>query len=72
MEPEITVIGGVMRFETMGQVVRQHLKTTVNVPETHLVQFIPALGGALLGQQRLHKMHQEAAAPAHPDQAAAV
>jgi hypothetical protein len=38
MEPEITVIGGVMRFETMGQVVRQYLKTTVNVPETHLVQ----------------------------------
>jgi predicted CoA-substrate-specific enzyme activase len=70
MEPEVTVIGGVMRFETLVQVVRQHLKTTVNVPETPLVQFIPALGAALLGQQRLHKIPPEAATPAYPDPAA--
>jgi predicted CoA-substrate-specific enzyme activase len=72
MVPEITVIGGIMQFETMAQVARQHLKTTVNVPETPLVQFIPALGAALLGQQRLHKTPPEAATPAYPDPAAAV
>jgi predicted CoA-substrate-specific enzyme activase len=62
MAPEITVLGGIMRFETMVQVVRQHLKTAVNVPEGELVQFMPALGAALLGQQRLRKMRQEGVA----------
>jgi predicted CoA-substrate-specific enzyme activase len=59
MEPEITVIGGIMRFTTMVQVVRNHLQTTVNVPADHLVQFIPALGAAILGQQRWRKVRQE-------------
>jgi predicted CoA-substrate-specific enzyme activase len=59
MEPEITVIGGIMRFETMVQVVRDHLKTTVNVPQGDLVQFVPALGAAVLGHQRLRKVHQD-------------
>jgi predicted CoA-substrate-specific enzyme activase len=58
MEPEITVIGGILRFETMVQVVRSHLKTAVNVPAGELVQFIPALGAAILGQQRLHRVRQ--------------
>jgi predicted CoA-substrate-specific enzyme activase len=71
MQPDITVIGGIMRFESMAQVVREHLKTTVNVPDSHVVQFIPALGAALLGQQRLRKMRQEEAGQ-HPNRAAAV
>lgn len=59
MEPEITVVGGIMRFETMVQVVREQLKTTVNVPEGDLVQFIPALGAAVLGHQRLRKLQED-------------
>jgi predicted CoA-substrate-specific enzyme activase len=59
MEPEITVVGGIMRFETMVQVVRNQLQTTVHVPEGDLVQFIPALGAAFLGHQRLRKLRQE-------------
>ncbi len=51
MEPEVTVVGGIMRFDTMVQVIRQHLTPTV--PDGDLVQFIPALGAALLGQQRM-------------------
>ena len=56
MEPEYTLIGGILRFERMGDVVRQELSADVNVPEGDLVQFIPALGAAILGHQRLRKL----------------
>ena len=59
MQEEITVVGGIMRFETMVQVVRSHLQTTINVPVGDLVQFIPALGAAVLGHQRLRKLREE-------------
>ncbi len=53
MEPEFTLIGGILRFETMARVVREALKSDVNVPPRDLVQLVPALGAALLGQRRL-------------------
>jgi predicted CoA-substrate-specific enzyme activase len=56
MEPEFTLIGGIMRFEKMVSVVREQLGRPVNVPPGDLVQFTPALGAALLGQQRLRKL----------------
>jgi len=56
MEPEFTLIGGILRFETLARVVREHLKTGVNVPPEDLVQFIGALGAAVLGQRRIAKM----------------
>ncbi len=59
MEPEVTVVGGIMRFTTMVHVLRQQLQATVNVPEGDMVQFIPALGAAVLGHQRLRKLRQE-------------
>jgi predicted CoA-substrate-specific enzyme activase len=59
MAPEITAVGGIMRFESMVQVIRHHLQTTVNVPTGDLVQFIPALGAAILGHQRLRRALQE-------------
>jgi predicted CoA-substrate-specific enzyme activase len=55
MEPEFTLIGGILRFERMVGVVREQLKAEVNVPEGDLVQFIPALGAALLGLQQVEK-----------------
>jgi len=58
MEPEFTLIGGILRFETMAAVVREHLKSEVNVPEGDMVQFTTALGAAILGQQRLKKLHE--------------
>lgn len=61
MEPEFTLIGGILRFETMAQVVREHLDAEVNVPAGDLVQFTTALGAAILGHQRLHRLQQEAA-----------
>ena len=63
-QPEYTLIGGILRFETMVQSVREQLKSEVNVPGPELVQFVPALGAALLGQRRLKKLEQDNAAPA--------
>lgn len=62
--PEYTLIGGILRFETMAQAVRDQLKSEVNVPEPDMVQFVAALGAALLGQRRLEKLRQEGDVPA--------
>jgi predicted CoA-substrate-specific enzyme activase len=59
LEPEVTLIGGILRFEMMAQVVRQKLKMSVNVPEGDLVQFISALGAALLARQRLQRLAEQ-------------
>ncbi len=56
MEPEFTLIGGILRFETMARVVREQLKAGVNVPSENMVQFIGALGAAVLGQRRIAKL----------------
>ncbi|HSF82977.1 MAG TPA: acyl-CoA dehydratase activase [Anaerolineales bacterium] len=59
MEPEFTLIGGILRFKTMAEVVRNELKTEVNVPAGDMVQFTTALGAAVLGHRRLEKLKQE-------------
>jgi predicted CoA-substrate-specific enzyme activase len=61
MEPEFTLIGGILRFETMGRVVREHLQAEVNVPPGEMVQFTTALGAAILGHQRLRKLREAGA-----------
>jgi (R)-2-hydroxyacyl-CoA dehydratese activating ATPase len=58
MEPEYTLIGGILRFSTMARVVRERLHAQVNVPEGEMVQYVTALGAAILGQQRLMKLNQ--------------
>lgn len=67
MQPEFTLIGGILRFETMARVIRQHLKADVNVPEGDMVQFISALGAAILGHRRLEKLRQEEALAGNPE-----
>jgi len=64
MEPEFTLIGGILRFERMVGVVREQLDSEVNVPEGDMVQFIPALGAALLALQQVEKRNRtESGAP---------
>ena len=53
MEPEYTLIGGILRYQTMARVIRETLGTEANVPDDDLVQFVPALGAAILGRLRL-------------------
>jgi predicted CoA-substrate-specific enzyme activase len=57
-EPEFTLIGGIMRFNTMAQAVREQLKSEINVPPEDMVQFVTALGAAILGQRRLKKLRE--------------
>jgi predicted CoA-substrate-specific enzyme activase len=58
MQTEYTLIGGILRFDTMARVVADKLKADVNVPEGDMVQFTTALGAALLGHKRLQKLHE--------------
>ncbi|MCH7603936.1 MAG: 2-hydroxyglutaryl-CoA dehydratase [Planctomycetes bacterium] len=58
-EPEYTLIGGILRFDTMARAVSEVLKAEVNVPDPEMVQFVAALGAAILGQRRLEKLRQE-------------
>ena len=58
MEPEFTLIGGILRFSTMVKVIREQLNSDVNVPEGDMVQFTTALGAAVLGQRRLKKIRK--------------
>jgi (R)-2-hydroxyacyl-CoA dehydratese activating ATPase len=65
MEPEFTLIGGILRFETMARVAREQLKAQVNVPPENLVQFVSALGAAILAQRRLQKLNSAAGEESH-------
>ncbi len=57
--PEYTLVGGILRFESMSRCVRELLKSDVNVPDPEMVQFTTALGAAILGQVRLRKLGEE-------------
>ncbi len=59
MNPEFTLIGGILRFESMSHVVREQIKTEVNVAEGDLVQYVSALGAAILGYRRFGKLQSE-------------
>ncbi|MDP7598179.1 MAG: acyl-CoA dehydratase activase [Acidimicrobiales bacterium] len=63
-EPEFTLIGGILRFQTMGQLVSEILESDVNIPDTDMVQHVQALGCAILGHRRLEKIRTEADASA--------
>jgi predicted CoA-substrate-specific enzyme activase len=58
MEPEYTLIGGILRFETMAWVVREQIGSEVNVPRGDMVQYTAALGAGILGHQRLRRLNQ--------------
>ena len=66
MEPEYTLIGGIMRFQRMTQVVREALNADANVPPDDVVQFVPAIGAAVLGQRRLRRLAGGVAADGAP------
>lgn len=53
MEPEFTLVGGIMRFPAMVRLMREQLHDDVNVPSDELVQFTGALGAAVLARRRL-------------------
>ena len=52
LEPEYTLVGGILRFESMASMLVERLKAAVNVPPREVVQLVGALGAAVLGRQR--------------------
>lgn len=58
MAPEFTLVGGIMRFETMIRVVRERLQTPVNVPPGDMVQYTGAIGAAILARRRVQKLRE--------------
>lgn len=62
-QPEYTLIGGILRFDTMAQAVREKLNSEVNVPAPDMVQFVAALGAAILSLRRLEILSREGATP---------
>jgi len=55
-EPEYTLIGGILRFETMARSVADSLEAEVTVPDADMVQYVSALGCAILAAKRLEKL----------------
>lgn len=53
MQPEFTLTGGILRFASMGRLMRDRLKADVNIPPVEDVQYVAAIGAAVLGQRRL-------------------
>lgn len=62
MKPEVTLTGGILRFEPMVRVIREQLNTEANLPSGELVQFVGAFGAAILGQQRIRNLSESAVA----------
>ena len=65
-QPEYTLVGGILRWQKMAEVIRERLQNDVNVPEGNMPQFTAAVGCAILGHIRLRKLcaEQEIACPA--------
>lgn len=61
MEPEVTLVGGILRFPSMVEALRRQVPA-INVPEGDLVQYVNALGAAILGAQRLKKLAERPSA----------
>ncbi|MFQ5706607.1 MAG: acyl-CoA dehydratase activase [bacterium] len=60
-EPEYTLLGGILRWERMANVVRERLNSQVNVPDGDMPQFAAALGCAILAHIRLRKLREGSA-----------
>jgi len=55
VEPQVTLVGGIMRWGVMAKAIREELKMNANVAAGDMPQFTAALGCAILGHIRLRK-----------------
>lgn len=51
--PEVTAVGGILRFSSMAAIIKTRLGAATNVPSEEDVQFVAAIGAAVLARQRL-------------------
>jgi (R)-2-hydroxyacyl-CoA dehydratese activating ATPase len=61
IEPEVTLIGGIMRFPTMVSAIREKIPGDLNVPEGDLVQFVAAIGAGTLAQHQVRRLAEQGA-----------
>jgi predicted CoA-substrate-specific enzyme activase len=68
MVPEVTAVGGILRFPSMAEIIKSRLGAAANIPAEEDVQFVGAIGAAVLARQRLEQgdrpLAARAAAPA--------
>jgi predicted CoA-substrate-specific enzyme activase len=64
MQPPFTLTGGILRFASMGRLMRERLGADVNIPPPEDVQYVAALGAAVLGQRRVQARGQPGRADA--------
>ncbi len=63
VESEVTVVGGILRWDVMVRAIAKELGSAVNVADDDLPQFAAALGCALLGQLQISKLGSRKTAP---------
>ncbi|MBW7929411.1 MAG: hypothetical protein H3C58_15255, partial [Fimbriimonadaceae bacterium] len=56
VEPQVTLVGGIMRWSVVAKAIKEELKLDANVAEGDMPQFTAALGCAILGHIRLRKI----------------
>ncbi len=59
--PEYTLVGGILRFSTMAQAVRDRIESEVNVPPDDMCQYVGAVGAGILGHRRLQVIARKGA-----------
>ena len=63
VEPEVTLVGGILRWQTMAKGIQEELGIdNVNVADGDLPQYTAALGCAILGHIRLNRIGDDAKA----------
>jgi (R)-2-hydroxyacyl-CoA dehydratese activating ATPase len=62
VEPEVVLVGGILRFETMVRLLSEKLGVAVQVPAGDMVQLNGALGAAVLARKRLLRLQETGAA----------
>ena len=53
LEPEYTLVGGILRFESMSRLIADRLGAPINRPPETLVQLVGALGAAVVAARRV-------------------
>jgi len=66
MEPEVVLVGGILRFETMVRLLNEKLGVAVQAPAGDMVQLNGALGAAVLARKRLLRLQETGAEIRHP------
>jgi predicted CoA-substrate-specific enzyme activase len=60
MEPEFTLVGGILRFPSMAALIGKTLGEGANVPPDDMPQYAAAVGAAVMARRRAHAAREKA------------